>query len=174
MGVWSLFQARALARRGPEVLVVMGTSWVPERILRLPIRKSARRLLGPWARCPRVHSWGEFQTRYPRWPLYNRGPQLDLSYRFPRPEAQLGWYALKGNLLRLVSEWSPDVVVAHGTWLAGHLAARLREVTGIPFVTMDHDFDEVMSCEQFRARRVHYARVASQASASIAANSRME
>jgi len=168
LGMWGLLQAKALSRGGDDVRVFAPVVAVPRPVSRLPgghrLLAAARR----WATCPPTHRWDGLEVSYPRWPLPHVGPHYGWFYRHPRQEAQLGWLSIRSRLLREVEEFAPDVIYAHGTGLCGYLAMKVKERTGISFVTVDHDFGEIADCAHHPARLEHYRRVAAEASASLA------
>jgi glycosyltransferase involved in cell wall biosynthesis len=173
MGIWGLLQAQALMRQGCEVTVVAPIAWIPRSAARLPFLTRSRRIESR-ATCPSAHRWGALRVHYPRWPIYHVGPHREYMYRHPRLEARVGWVRLRAWLERFASTEQPDVVYAHGTGLCGYLAMKLGRLSGIPFVTIDHDFAEISDCARFPARRAHYREVAGEASMLIAVSKRME
>jgi glycosyltransferase involved in cell wall biosynthesis len=72
---------------------------------------------------------------------------------------QLGWWSIKGRLMKIVEEFQPDVVYAHHTVPNGYFALRIHKQTGIPFVVTDHEMGEITACEIFPARRAVYEKV---------------
>jgi glycosyltransferase involved in cell wall biosynthesis len=174
MGVWALCEAQAMMRAGLEISVVSPTPWVPRALARLPSRGGVLERARAWATCPPAHDWDGLRVRYPRWPIYHRGPHKPLTYRNPLPELELGWRAVRTELEHAVEESRADVLYAHGTALCGFAAAKLRRRFGLPFVTADFDFDEVADCARFPRRRRVYARVSAAGEAMIAVSTRME
>jgi glycosyltransferase involved in cell wall biosynthesis len=72
---------------------------------------------------------------------------------------QLGWWSIKGRLMKIVEEFQPDVVYAHHTVPNGYFALRIHKQTGIPFVVTDHEMGEITGCEIFPARKAVYEKV---------------
>lgn len=147
MGNWALAQAGALVRNGVELEVVSLTSWVPPV---LALSGGAR----SYARCPAVFEWpGGVRVSYPRWLVYQKGPMRQWLARDPRIPMSLGWMTARRFLIRKVRTYRPDVIYAHHTAVNGYIAAELQQSTSLPFVTTDHDFDEIASCERQAGRR---------------------
>ncbi len=168
MGTWALSQAQALRRQGIDLRVVSLTSWVP----RLAGRFSAG--ARAYACCPRVHSWDGLRVDYPHWFLYQVGPLKRLAYRDPEPQLRLGWLSAKANLRRIMREFKPDVICAHHTLANGFIAARLHDLYGVPFITIDWDFGEITDCAVLPKRRQAFERIANKAAAAVGVAHRME
>jgi glycosyltransferase involved in cell wall biosynthesis len=79
--------------------------------------------------------------------------------RLGEPLLKLGWWSIKGRLMKIVEEFQPDVVYAHHTVPNGYFALRIHKETGIPFVVTDHEMGEITACEIFPARRAVYEKV---------------
>ena len=189
MGVWAMAQAQALQRAGAQVTVASLTPWLPRALGRLAPADAhtgdtewwkpglARRLrrAGLWAGAPRTHLWGELRADYPRWLWY---PQVEplrrWGYRHPRPQLELAWRSARRALDRLVAETAPDVVFAHHTAINGHVALRLHERHGVPFLTADHDFGEVTDAEEQPGRQRVFELVGAGADTMVAVAERME
>jgi glycosyltransferase involved in cell wall biosynthesis len=56
----------------------------------------------------------------------------------------------------------------------GYVAARLKALTGVPFLVTDHSFEEIEACYRFPRRRATYEYVAENASYMIGVCARME
>jgi glycosyltransferase involved in cell wall biosynthesis len=168
LGYWGLMQAKALIRRGDQVRVISPVFAIPRPVSRLPVNHSAAVAARRWAACPPSYDWDGLDVSYPRWLLPHFGPHNGWFYRHPNREAQIAWSSLGRRLLREVREFRPDVIYAHGTGLCGYLALKVQEHQQIPFVTVDHSFEEITDCARYPDRLDHYRRVAAGASASLA------
>jgi glycosyltransferase involved in cell wall biosynthesis len=168
MGVWALAQAQALAREGVDLRVVSFTSWLPRSLAKVGRVRA-------WAECPPAHDWDGLRVEYPRWLLYYHvGPLRGRFFRNPAPQMRLAWLSARRALRRIVREHRPDVVLAHNAAVNGYLAWRLRRDCGIPYVTMDWDFDEIADCERYPARRALVGKVLAGAGCAVAVAKRME
>jgi glycosyltransferase involved in cell wall biosynthesis len=156
MGVWALSQAQALQRRGIDLSVVSHTAWVP-RAARLLGARAGR--LQAYADCPREHRWGDLSVRYPRWPVYDRGPPHRLAYRYPGLAMSAAWPLVRGGLEDAIRRHDPELVYAQSTEKNGFLARRLCEERGLPFVVTDHSLEEIRDCARLARRRDHYERI---------------
>lgn len=174
MGIWALSQARALQAHGFDVEVVSPTPWVPEAVGRLRSVHPAFQRATAWATCPDHHRWDSVDVHYPRWPIYHVGPHRRLGDRYPAPEMRLAWRVVAPRLLSVVRSHRPDVVLAHGSAMNGALAHRLRAETGLPYVVIEHDFDEIRSCADAPARLRHYRSVMGAAHCVVTVSHRME
>ena len=170
MGRWALDQVQAFRRAGMELEVLAPTSWVPRALAGSERAGGAR----AWAACPPRHDWDGLEVRYPRWPLYHRGPHHRVDFAAPQPQLALAAPFLGRTLDRAVESFGPDVVYAQASAVNGHLAARLRRRHGLPYVLTEHDFDEIRACRRHRLRRRHYRRVMSGAAKVVAVATRME
>ena len=167
MGNWALSQAQALRRNGADIMVASLTAWVPEM---LALTKGAR----AYAECPERHEWDGLPVVYPRWIWYPVGPARVLNERYPRVGMGVGWMSVKGKLLELVRAFGPNVIYAHHTAVNGYVGARIKQLTGLPFLVTDHDFGEIESCRRYRGRRSVFQEVTRESSAMIAVSKRME
>jgi glycosyltransferase involved in cell wall biosynthesis len=170
MGRWALDQAQALRRAGLELHVVAPTSWVPRALAGVERLGGAR----AWASAPAVHEWDGLEVRYPRWPLYHRGPHHRLDVAAPQAQLALAAPFLRRRLDAAVRAFRPEVVYAQASAVNGHLAAGLRERHGLPYVVTEHDFDEIRAAARHRLRRAHYRRAMGGATTVIAVATRME
>ena len=161
MGNWALSQAQALRRNGVDIMVVSLTAWVPEILARTKGGQA-------YSACPPFYEWDGLPVAYPRWICYPVGPARVLNERYPRAGTGLGWISVKRRLLELVSAFRPDAVYAHHTAVNGYIGARLKQLTGIPFLVTDHDFGEIESCRRYPGRRSVFQEVARESSAMIA------
>jgi glycosyltransferase involved in cell wall biosynthesis len=168
LGYWGLMQAKALVRGGDEVHVISPVFAIPRALLRLPMNQPAAAAARRWAACPPTHDWEGLEVSYPRWLLPHFGPHDGWFYRHPDREAQVAWLSLGRRLLDKVRQFRPDVIYAHGTGLCGYLALKVQEHRGIPFVTVDHSFEEIGDCARYPDRLDHFRRVAARASTSLA------
>jgi glycosyltransferase involved in cell wall biosynthesis len=168
LGTWGLLQAQALNRGDDDVRVISPVIGIPRAVRRLPgdgrFIAAARR----WASCPPRHNWDGLDVLYPRWPLPHFGPHNGWFYRHPGYEARLAWQSLGKRLLQEVGRFRPDVIYAHGTALCGYLALKVKANQEVPFVTVDHSFEEIADCDRFPNRRDHLREVAAESSASLA------
>ena len=165
LGTWALGQARALNRNGMEVRVVSFTPWVPRVVGALGFMKV-------WANCPREREIEGLRVHYPRWHWYN-SKWGKPGYTRPRWQAAVLWFMAKRFLRRLVREFEPDAVFCHHTFFNGVTAARLKKITGIPFVVTDHSFSEVEDASDYPERNAVFRETAGEAFANICFTSRM-
>jgi glycosyltransferase involved in cell wall biosynthesis len=135
--------------------VVSGNPWFPKLAGKL---KSGIRV---YSDCPRSHSWDGVAVDYLPMLFYPFGKLDSIFNRVGEPMLRLGWWSIKGRLMKVVEEFQPDVVYAHHTVPNGYFAMRIYEQTGIPFVVTDHDMGEITACEIFPARRAVYEKVIS-------------
>ncbi|HEX8340824.1 MAG TPA: glycosyltransferase [Tepidisphaeraceae bacterium] len=163
---WAIEQAWAL-QRVAEVRVVSPTSWVPAVAARFGKARD-------WALCPSQHQWQTFEAQYPRWLAYQAGRLAAAAYVNPEPQMRIGWYSIAPALRRAARRFRPDVILSHHTATSGYLAMRLGRELGLPFVTVDWDFDELESAERLPLRRAFLRRVFTAAAASVAVARRME
>lgn len=186
IGTWALEQAKALKRASTEAQmrlgsselrvksgdqfaggapatsspppvtsfrVVSGNPWFPKIAGRL---KSGVRV---YSECPRSHSWDGVEVDYLPMFFYPFGKLDGMFNRVGGAMLQLGWWSIKGRLMKIVEEFQPDVVYAHHTVPNGYFALRIHKETGIPFVVTDHEMGEITACEIFPARRAVYEKV---------------
>jgi len=109
--------------------------------------------------CPRSHSWDGVEVDYLPMLFYPFGKLDTIFNRLGEPLLKLGWWSIKGRLMKIVEEFQPDVVYAHHTVPNGYFALRIHKETGIPFVVTDHEMGEITACEIFPARRAVYEKV---------------
>jgi glycosyltransferase involved in cell wall biosynthesis len=168
IGTWALEQAKAFARkaesrnsaldagRSPLVSsfrVVSGNPWFPKLTGKL---KAGIRV---YSECPRKHAWDGVEVDYLPMLFYPFGKLDAIFNRVGEPMLQLGWWSIKGRLLKIVEEFQPDVVYAHHTVPNGYFALRIHKQTGVPFVVTDHEMGEITGCEIFPARKAVYEKV---------------
>ncbi len=168
MGTWALSQAQALARQDIDLLVASFTSWVPKS---LAITSGAK----AYASCPRSYTWeGGVEVRYPRWLYYPVRPIKHWAYGNPIPYLKLAWWSAKRELCRMVEEFQPDVIFCHHSLPNGWMVAQLPPNLRRPFITLDHDFDEITDCHIYPCRKKAIAVVADQSWAMLAVANRMK
>jgi hypothetical protein len=109
--------------------------------------------------CPRSHSWDGVEVDYLPMLFYPFGKLDAIFNRVGEPLLQLGWWSIKGKLMKIVEELQPDIIYAHHTVPNGYFAFRIHKQTGIPFVVTDHEMGEITACEIFPARRAVYEKV---------------
>ena len=109
--------------------------------------------------CPRSHSWDGVEVDYLPMLFYPFGKLDGMFNRVGGAMLQLGWWSIKGRLMKIVEEFQPDVVYAHHTVPNGYFALRIHKQTGIPFVVTDHEMGEITGCEIFPARKAVYEKV---------------
>jgi glycosyltransferase involved in cell wall biosynthesis len=186
IGTWALEQAKALKRAATEAQlrlagrelrvtsgdqsaggahatsnpppvtsfrVVSGNPWFPKLAGKL---KAGIRV---YSDCPRSHSWDGVEVDYLPMLFYPFGKLDAIFNRVGEPMLRLGWWSIKGRLMKIVEEFQPDVVYAHHTVPNGYFAFRIHKLTGIPFVVTDHEMGEITACEIFPARRAVYEKV---------------
>jgi glycosyltransferase involved in cell wall biosynthesis len=137
--------------------VVSGNPWFPK------IAGKMKAGIQVYSGCPRNHSWDGVQVDYLPMLFYPFGKLDAIFNRVGEPMLQLGWWSIKGRLMKIVEEFQPDVVYAHHTVPNGYFAMRIHKGTGIPFVVTDHEMGEITACEIFPARRAVYEKVISTA-----------
>jgi glycosyltransferase involved in cell wall biosynthesis len=133
--------------------VVSGNPWFPKIAGRM---KAGIRV---YSDCPRSHSWDGVEVDYLPMLFYPFGKLDGMFNRVGGAMLQLGWWSIKGRLMKIVEEFQPDVVYAHHTVPNGYFALRIHKETGIPFVVTDHEMGEITACEIFPARRAVYEKV---------------
>lgn len=168
MGTWALSQAQALARQDIDLLVASFTSWVPASFALTPGAKA-------YAYCPPHYTWsGSVHTRYPRWLYYPVNPFKRWAYTHPVPYLKLAWWSARQELCGLIEEFQPDVIFCHHSlpngWVVAQLPPRFRR----PFLTLDHDFNEIADCHTYPHRKAACQTVADGAWAMLAVANRME
>ena len=186
IGTWALEQAKALKRASTEAQlrvagselrvtsgdqsaggapatsnpppatsfrVVSGNPWFPKLAGRL---KSGVRV---YSESPRSYSWDGVEVDYLPMCFYPFGKLDAIFNRVGEPMLLLGWWSIKGRLMKILEEFQPDVVYAHHTVPNGYFAFRIHKETGIPFIVTDHEMGEITACEIFPARRAVYDKV---------------
>jgi len=133
--------------------VVSGNPWFPK------IAGKMKAGIRVYSDCPRSHSWDGVAVDYLPMLFYPFGKLDAIFNRAGEPMLQLGWWSIKGRLMKIVEEFQPDVVYAHHTVPNGYFAFRIHKLTGIPFVVTDHEMGEITACEIFPARRAVYEKV---------------
>lgn len=168
MGTWALSQAQALARQDIDLLVASFTAWVPAGLAFTPGAKA-------YAHCPQHYTWsGSVDTRYPRWLYYPVNPFKRWAYTDPVPYLKLAWGSARQELCQIITEFQPDVIFCHHSLPNGWVVAQLPPPFRRPFLTLDHDFDEIRDCHIYPRRRMAIQTVADHAWAMLAVASRME
>jgi glycosyltransferase involved in cell wall biosynthesis len=166
MGTWALTQAQALARQAIDLQVVSFTAWVPPILARTAGAKS-------YAHCPRVHLWeGQVEAHYPRWLYYPVRPLKQWAYSNPLPYLRVMERSARATLRRTIATFQPDVIFCHHSLPNGWLLAQVAPT--IPFITLDHDFDEIADCHHLPQRRAALATVAAHAQTMLAVSQRMQ
>jgi len=186
IGTWALEQAKALKRASTEARlrvgsselrvrsgdqfaggapatsdpppvtsfrVISGNSWFPK------LSGNLKAGIRVYSDCPRSHSWDGVAVDYLPMLFYPFGKLDGIFNRVGESMLQLGWWSIKGRLMKIVEEFQPDVVYAHHTVPNGYFALRIHKETGIPFVVTDHEMGEITACEIFPARRAVYEKV---------------
>ena len=171
IGTWALEQAKALKRNAESgncaldsghsalaapsgaLRVVSGNPWFPQ------IAGKLMAGIRVYSECPRSHSWDGVEVDYLPMLFYPFGKLDAIFNRVGEPMLQLGWWSIKGRLMKIVEEFQPDVVYAHHTVPNGYFAMQIHKLTGIPFVVTDHEMGEITACEIFPARRAVYEKV---------------
>jgi glycosyltransferase involved in cell wall biosynthesis len=133
--------------------VVSGNPWFPK------IAGKMKAGIRVYSDCPRSHSWDGVEVDYLPMLLYPFGKLDAIFNRVGEPILKLGWWSIKGRLMKIVEEFQPDVVYAHHTVPNGYFAMRIQKETGIPFVVTDHEMGEITACEVFPARKAVYEKV---------------
>jgi glycosyltransferase involved in cell wall biosynthesis len=168
MGTWALAQAQALARQDVDLRVVSFTSWVPQA-LALSTKAKA------YANCPTTHLWaGQVEAYYPRWLYYSVPPLKQWAYQYPMPFLKLMSESAKPALKQAIAAFQPDVIFCHHSLPNGWLLSQLAAQDRIPFVTLDHDFDEIADCYRLPRRRAALAAVAANAWIMLSVSRRMQ
>jgi len=167
LGVWALSQAEALRQSAVDLKIISPTSYVPSILGDLGV--------APWAaQCPVQARMGSFEIDYPRWWVYHSGIVRKITRRIPSIAMALGWRSLKRPILNAIKQHQPKVILAHHTFEGGELARRVKKSTGLPYVIVDWDFDEIADCRRFPFRYQHYRRVLANAHSVIATSERMK
>jgi glycosyltransferase involved in cell wall biosynthesis len=168
MGTWALTQAQALARQDIELLVVSFTSWVPKQI-------ATTRGAKAYAHCPKEFIWtGGVRVRYPRWLYYPVPPVKGWAYINPEPYLKMAWWSVRQDFIHLMEDFQPDVIFCHHALPNGWMLTQLPPTLQKPFITLDHDFDEIADCHRLTRRKAAMQRVSEQAWAMLAVSNRME
>jgi glycosyltransferase involved in cell wall biosynthesis len=86
--------------------------------------------------------------------------KLDVLFnRVGEPMLQLGWWSIRGRLMKIVREFQPDVIYAHHTVPNGYFAMRIQKETGIPFFVTDHLMGETSASAKIPPRWAVYKKV---------------
>jgi glycosyltransferase involved in cell wall biosynthesis len=133
--------------------VISGNPWFPK------IAGKMKAGIRVYSECPRSHSWDGVAVDYLPMFFYPFGKLDAIFNRVGEPMLQLGWWSIKGKLMKIVDKFQPDVVYAHHTVPNGYFAMRIHKLMGIPFVVTDHEMGEITACEIFPARRAVYEKV---------------
>jgi glycosyltransferase involved in cell wall biosynthesis len=168
IGTWALEQAKALKRNAESgnltldaghsplvssFRVVSGNPWFPK------IAGKIKAGIRAYSDCPEQYNWDGVQVDYLPMLFYPFGKLDAIFNRVGEPMLELGWWSIKGRLMKIVEEFQPDVVYAHHTVPNGYFAFRIHKQTGIPFVVTDHEMGEITACEIFPARKAVYEKV---------------
>ena len=176
IGTWALEQAKALKRNAEKLKAESGNLALDAGHSSLDAPSAALRVISgnPWfpkitgklkagvrvySDCPRSHSWESVEVDYLPMIFYPFGELDPIFNRVGEPMLRLGWWSIRGRLMKIVDEFQPDVVYAHHTVPNGYFAFRIHNQTGIPFVVTDHEMGEITACEIFAARRAVYEKV---------------
>jgi glycosyltransferase involved in cell wall biosynthesis len=133
--------------------VISGNPWFPKIAGKL---KAGIRV---YSDCPARYDWDGVAVDYLPMLFYPFGKLDGIFNRVGESMLQLGWWSIKGPLIKIVEEFQPDVVYAHHTVPNGYFALRIHKETGIPFMVTDHEMGEITACEIFPARRAVYEKV---------------
>ncbi len=166
IGTWALEQAKALARYS-ELQAICCTSYIPA------IFRALRRAR-PWIDVPATHQWDNVTAHYFKALYYPIQPLKRWAYPAPQRQMNIAWNSIKHRLLAAVKAFAPDGILAHHTAVNGFFAERLRQLTGLPYVVSDYDFNEIADCEKFPRRREFFDPVMRSATANICAARRMQ
>ena len=147
--------------------VVSGNPWFPK------IAGQLKSWIRVYSECPRSNSWDGVEVDYLPMFFYPFGKLDAIFNRVGEPMLQLGWWSIKGRLMKIVEEFQPDVVYAHHTVPNGYFALRIHRQTGIPFVVTDHETGEISACEVLPARRAVYEKVIRAASRMVSVSESM-
>ncbi len=121
--------ARGLMRQGVEVSAIALIPWLPGREPRA-VPKAADR--GDSADSQKI-----LETHAIRWPGYARKRTAQLMHFWPG--AGFAFPFIGAKLVDLVHAQKPDILLANDLEISGHVAWRLYEITGVPYVIMDNN-----------------------------------
>lgn len=150
--------------------VVSGNPWFPK------IAGKMKAGIRVYSDCPRSYSWDGVEVDYLPMLFYPFGKLDAIFNRVGEPILKLGWWSIKGRLMKIVEEFQPDVVYAHHTVPNGYFALRIHRETGIPFFVTDHLMGEISTSAKILPRRAVYEKVigAAQRMVSVAGVMRKE
>jgi len=167
MGTWALSEAQALVRQNVELLVVSCTSWVPKLAT---VTSGAK----AYSDCPETFIWpGSVRVLYPRWLYYPVNPIKTWAYQNPKPYLYIAWKSVKRELLKIISNFQPDLIFCHhllpNGWIASQLSGKYRR----PIISSDHDFDEITDCNRLPQRLSAMKTAVNACNLSLAVSNRM-
>ena len=140
MGTWSLDHAVALKLAGIEVEVVSLTPTFPRWLARIwPA-------VNTYALCPPAARMAGVPVRYPRWLCYPIKQTWRLLGFAPSFFLRIGWLTARRQLLKTVEDFQPDVILANHSLVNGLVALKLKQLWGLPYITVDHEVGDFLGC----------------------------
>ena len=136
MGVWALEQAKALQRKGVEVVVISPTPWIP-KVAGITFK------LKEWASVPSEYSWDGVKTYYPRSLYYPTGVIKKCYVQVPYIQYYPVQYTVRK--LMLSKGMSPDLIYCHHPLIEGMVGLAIKEKYRIPLVVVEHCLVDVQS-----------------------------
>jgi len=158
MGVWALEQAKALQKKGVEVVVISPTPWVPKAV-------GITSKLKNWASVPNEYNWDGIKTYYPRCLSYPVGIVKKLYLRVP----QIQYYPVWRSVQKLISAkgMNFDLIYCHHPLIEGTVGLAIKERYGIPLVVIQHSLTNIQYALDYNIRKKAYIRVLNKADAVV-------
>lgn len=140
MGTWSLDHAVALRATGLDVTVVSLTPMFPHCLARVwPA-------VATYTLCPRATMISDVPVLYPLWLCYPIKQTWRLLGRAPSIFLRIGWVSAKSQVLKIIDEVQPDVILANHSLVNGYVALKLKQLRGLPYITVDHEIGDFLGC----------------------------
>jgi glycosyltransferase involved in cell wall biosynthesis len=64
----------------------------------------------------------------------------------PLLSLRIGWLTAKRQLLKIVDDFQPDVVLANHSLVSGFVALQLNQLRDLPYITVDHEVGDFLGC----------------------------
>ncbi|MBT8038324.1 MAG: glycosyltransferase [Verrucomicrobiae bacterium] len=167
-GNWALEQAQAFKQAGHDVRVVVPTPWLPRWTSILGARFSRQIEL--------ADTWNVegLDVEYWKWPYYPWHMIGKLNRMAPRLLLSGAQLFLNRPLKRCIETFSPDVVCAHHTMVAGQVAQSWFQKYGLPYVVTDHEVGDFIECQKRDRVKAVFERVAKDARCMVVVSASMQ
>ncbi|MCL0061595.1 glycosyltransferase [Thermodesulfovibrionales bacterium] len=164
MGVWALEQAKALQRKGVEVVVISPTPWVPKTV-------GITSKIKGWASVPNEYNWDGIKAYYPKCLSYPVGIIKKVYVRVPYIQYYPVWRAVQ--MLMLAKRMNPDLIYCHHPLIEGMVGLAIKEKYGIPLVVIEHSLTDIQYASDYSTRKKAYTHVLCKADAVVTVSKRL-